>query len=313
MEDHRFGKIRIIRGENRGRFPFCNSLLIADRLKAIIDPGAGLNIMTRIRDDHEIDLVINTHYHFDHIAYNHLFGRSKIYINDVEGDCYRDRKNILQRLGMIGYYGEGWAEGWFDRISQPDSVQSPYSPQNRHEWWLSTARVDGTYRWGDVMDFGVTRMEVIGTPGHSAGFCCFHFPEEGVVYVGDLDLTSFGPWYFGADGDIAQFIVSAEKIANLDAEIFITGHEAGVVPRDDFRRAIKEYIGIIDQRDQRILAAMDGPTSLESLHSMGLIYGKKFLIDEWVRAWDMGAVRKHLDRLMAKGMITFSDGRYVKL
>ncbi|MCX5820244.1 MAG: MBL fold metallo-hydrolase [Deltaproteobacteria bacterium] len=313
MEYHQFGKIRVIRGQNKGRFPFCNSLLITDRVKAIIDPGAGLAIMTQIRDEVEIDLVINTHFHFDHIAYNHLFDQSKIHINDIESDCYRNRKRILQRLGMIDYYGDDWAEGWFDRISRPDSVQSPYSPQNRHEWWLSTARVDGTYRWGDIMDFGATRMEVIGTPGHSAGFCCFHFPNEGVVYVGDMDLTSFGPWYFGADGDIEQFIISSEKIANLDAEIFITGHEAGVVPRDEFRTAIKKYIEIIDRRDQLILAAIDEPASLENLHSLGLIYGKKFLVDEWVRAWDMGAVKKHLDRLAARGMILFSNGRYVKL
>ena len=313
MEYHQFGNIQVIRGENKGRFPFCNSLLIRDHVKAVIDPGAGLAIMTQIRDEVEIDLVINTHFHFDHIAYNHLFDHSKIYINDVESDCYRNRKKILHRLGMIDYYGDDWAEGWLGRISRPDSVQSPYSPQNRHEWWLSTARVDGAYRWGDIMDFGTSKMEVIGTPGHSAGFCCFHFPKEGVVYVGDMDLTPFGPWYFGADGDIEQFIVSAEKIANLDAEIFITGHEAGIVSRDDFRTAIKKYIETIDQRDQLILAAIDEPASLEKLHSMGLIYGKKFLVDEWVRAWDMGAVKKHLDRLAARGMILFSNGRYVKL
>jgi len=312
MEYHQFGKIQVIRGQNKGRFPFCNSLLITDRVKVIIDPGAGLVMMKKVKDEADIDLVINTHFHFDHIAYNYLFDQSKIYINDVESDCYRNRKRILQRLGMIDYYGDDWAEGWFDRISRPDSVQSLYSPQNRHEWWLSTARVDGTYRWGDIMDFGTTKMEVIGTPGHSAGFCCFHFPNEGAVYVGDMDLTSFGPWYFGADGDIEQFIVSSENIASLDAEIFITGHEAGVVSRDDFRTAIRKYIEIIDQRDQLILAAIDESVSLEYLHSMGLIYSKKFLADEWVCAWGMGALKKHLDRLVARGIIKLFNGRYAK-
>lgn len=312
MEHRRFGKIQVIGGENGGRFPFCNALLIADRVKAVIDPGAGLAAMTQIRAEMEIDWVINTHFHFDHIAYNHLFDRSEIHINDIEGDCFRDRGNILRYLGIIDYYGTAWGEGWVDRISRPDSVQSPYSAQNRHEWWLSTARVDGTYRWGDVIDFGTTRMEVIGTPGHSAGFCCLHFPDQGVVYVGDLDLTAFGPWYFGADGDLEQFIASAEKIADLDAEIFITGHEAGVVSRDDFRTALKGYLEVIEQRDQRIRTALAEPASLESLHSMGLIYGRKFLVDAWVRAWEMGGLRKHLDRLVAKGEILLSNGKYLR-
>ena len=52
----------------------------------IIDPGAGLAIMTQIRNEATIDLVINTHFHFDHIAYNHLFDQSKILPeNDNEG------------------------------------------------------------------------------------------------------------------------------------------------------------------------------------------------------------------------------------
>jgi hydroxyacylglutathione hydrolase len=308
MELMEFGKIKVIQGQNNGRFPFCNSLLINDGVKVIIDPGAGLDLMQQIREGMNIDLVINTHFHFDHIAYNYLFDHSRIFINDQEGECYRNRREILKRLGMTDYYGDAWTQGWLDRISRPDSVQSPYTPQNRHEWWLSTARLDGTYQWGDVMDFGTTRMEVIGTPGHSEGFCCLYFPSEGIVYTGDIDLTSFGPWCFGADSNMDQFIKSAEIIANLDVETYITGHEAGIVNRGDFRRALKKYIEVIEKREARILAAIAEPISLNDLCAMGLIYGKKFLVDEWVRAWDALTVRKHLDRLSARGIITCADG-----
>jgi glyoxylase-like metal-dependent hydrolase (beta-lactamase superfamily II) len=306
------GRITAIPGANGGRFPFCNSLLIDDRTKVVIDPGAGEESMMQIRDHTRIDLVINTHFHFDHIAYNYLFEGSAIYINDIESECYRDRRKILKRLGMTDYYGDEWAEGWLERISRPGSIQSPYSPQNRHEWWLSTARADGVYRWGDVMDFGATRMEIIGAPGHSAGFCCLHFPNEGMVYTGDIDLTPFGPWCFGADGDIDQFIASAEIIANLNAETYVTGHEAGIVNRDDFRSGLNKYLEVIEHREGRILAALDEPASLEDLCSMGLIYGRKFLVDEWVRAWDALTVKKHLDRLLTKDRITCSGSKYVR-
>jgi hypothetical protein len=40
------------------------------------------------------------------------------------------------------------------------------------------------------------------------------------------------------------------------------------------------------------------------------IYGKPFLIDEWIRAWDTLNVQKHLDSLLAKGMVACSDGQY---
>jgi hypothetical protein len=40
------------------------------------------------------------------------------------------------------------------------------------------------------------------------------------------------------------------------------------------------------------------------------IYGKPFLIDEWIRAWDALTVQKHHDSLLAKGMVACSDGQY---
>ena len=313
MQRGKWGKIEWIQGENQGRFPFCNTLLIRDSIKAVIDPGAGLELMTQVSDHENVDLVINTHFHFDHITYNYLFRHAKIYLNEVEGECFRDRRNILKRLGMADFYGDEWAQGWLDRISRPGSIQSPFSPQNRHEWWLSTERLDGTYGLGDVLDFGATKMEIIGSPGHSAGSCCLHFPEEGVLYTGDIDLTSFGPWYFGADGDLELFIHSAERIGHLDAETYITGHEAGIVPRRDFQARLKGYLEIIDRRDETILNALVQPRPLEDICSMGLIYGKKFLVDEWVRAWDALAVQKHLDRLIAGGMAQCADGIFSRI
>jgi len=58
------------------------------------------------------------------------------------------------------------------------------------------------------------------------------------------------------------------------------------------------------------MAALSEPVSLDDLCAMGLIYGKKFLVDEWVRAWDALTVKKHIDRLSGKGIITCVDGEY---
>jgi hydroxyacylglutathione hydrolase len=313
MQSAKFGNIEWIQGENRGRYPFCNTLLIRDSITVIIDPGAGLELMAQVGRRQNVDLVINTHFHFDHIAYNYLFTQSKIFLNDIESECFRDRRTILKRLGMTDFYGDDWAQGWPDTNSRPDCIQAPYSPQHRQEWSLSTLRLDGTYRWGDRMDFGVTKMDIIGTPGHSAGNCCFSFPDEGILYTGDIDLTSFGPWYFGADGDLELFIQSAERIARLDVEAYITGHEAGIVLHTDFQAGLRRYLEIIDQRDESILHALNEPRPLADICSLGLIYGKKFLIDEWVRAWNALAVKKHLDRLAKKGLIRCSEGVYARI
>lgn len=308
-----FGKIRVIPGESRGRFPFCNSLLIDDELKVLIDPGAGYTRMNDLKREVSIDIVIDTHYHYDHIAYNHLFGSSRIMINEKEARCFRDRRAIGSILGMEEVYGRGWVEAWLARIADPGTQQSPFSPQNSHNWWLSTSKVDGEYRWGDVMEFGKTVMHVVGAPGHSAGFSCMHFPGQGVIYVADLDLTDFGPWYGGSDGDIDLFISSCERIADIDAEFFITGHEKGILCRREFRKGLKRFLDIIGERDGKILSLMPRPIPLEDLVGLGPIYGKKYHGDAWVYMWEFIMVKKHVQRMVLKGVISEENGRYVAL
>ena len=299
----RFGPIRVIQGEDGSRFPHCTSLFIDDDVKVLIDPGAGLKTLAALKQETSIDLVINTHYHFDHISYNYLFDEARIIINEKEAPCYLDRKYLGSLLGMDEVYGPDWVDGWIARIADPATEQSPFSPQNRHQWWMSTSRVDGEYRWGDVMDFGKTRMQVIGTPGHSKGLSCMNFPDHGVMYVSDIDLTSFGPWYAGSDGDIDLFISSCERIRAIDCEYFITGHEKGIVSRKDFLAGLDRFIEIIDERDRKILSVLKRPLSLQEIVDIGLIYSSKYHIDAWIYMWEFIMIKKHVQRMIDRGQI----------
>ena len=74
--------------------------------------------------------------------------------------------------------------------------------------------------------------------------------------------------------------------------------------------SVKQYLEIIYKIESRIIASLSEPVSLSDLCAMGLIYGKKFLVDEWVRAWDALTVKKHVERLSAKGIITCVNGVY---
>jgi glyoxylase-like metal-dependent hydrolase (beta-lactamase superfamily II) len=38
---------------------------------------------------------------------------------------------------------------------------------------------------GDVLNLNGIEFEVIHTPGHTPGHCCFHIPDEGVLFSGD--------------------------------------------------------------------------------------------------------------------------------
>lgn len=313
MIEKSFGHVKVIRGEDGGRFPYCNTILVADDINAIIDPGAGERILRRLRADYSIDLVIDTHYHFDHIWLNCLFPDAKMYLHRDDAACFKSLDVLADRLGISEVYGIEAVKKWKNTISKPGNESMGLTPKNRHEWVLSTSRLDGEYEDGRIFDFGNTTAEAVHLPGHTAGFSCFYFPTERLMYSADIDLTDFGPWYGGTDGDIQGFLDSVKRIAELKADIYVTGHELGILSRSAFLKRIPEFKARIFERDKRILkflrANKKGAT-LTTIASKGLIYGPEFLVDEWIYMWEKIMVKKHLERLTTLGLVGAERSMY---
>lgn len=60
--------IIFIQAESKGKYPYSNSLLINDEVKALIDTGIESNLAERTAKEYKINLVINSHSHEDHVA-----------------------------------------------------------------------------------------------------------------------------------------------------------------------------------------------------------------------------------------------------
>ncbi|MHA1297999.1 MAG: MBL fold metallo-hydrolase [Candidatus Helarchaeota archaeon] len=306
------GNLKLVNEKKKSRFPASRTIFIDDKTKVIIDPGADEVLLKKILKNNPINIVFNSHYHYDHISNNFLFQKSKIFINEIESSFFIDRSNIPKNVGVFEVWGQKGIDDWLKYTKDPNSEQTPYSPSRNHKWYLSTDKLDGTYQDGQVFDFGSTEMKVISTPGHSKGFCCFLFPNENAVYTGDIDLTSWGPWYHGSDSDIDDFISSSYKIAKLNVDFFITAHEIGVQTREEFNKKLKEYLKIIDKKDSLILEKLrEKPLTLEEIRDFGLLYGgPQFLTDPWVFAWETVGIKKHIERLQKNNKIVEENGKY---
>ncbi len=307
----RIDEIRIIRGELSSKFPFCTSIFVDDSVRVIIDPGAGYSQLKLLNENYKIDYVINTHVHIDHISFNYIFKDSKILITHKESECFKDRSNIPEHMGVSSVYGEEWVTNWISKISKQNRLKNPNTPQNQHQWWVSTNRMDGTFDWGELMDFGKTRIKVLAAPGHSKGSCCLYFPRQGAIYTADIDLTKFGPWYFGKYGSIDDFISSASSLSHLDADYFITGHEEGIFNKKEFCMRLSDFLEIIEKRDCKILSYLEIPRSIEELTEFRIIYAQTKK-DDWIRAFEKNALEKHVSRLLQKGLILSRCGKYIR-
>jgi len=296
MDIRRFGNIVFIPGSGGARYPHCNSLFIDDEVKAVIDPGSDEACLRDLAAGRRIDVLLDTHYHEDHTAFNHLFADAALWVHEAEAPCHRSYRTFLEHYGL---------------------AETPY----RKEW---DEFLIGKFHWrertparalkdGDILDFGRTRAEVIHTPGHTIGHICLHFADEGILFLADYDLTPFGPWYAGSDGDIDQFIASCRMIEEVEAEYFITGHEMGVLGREEFRAGMDRYLAGIDERDEKILSLLSSPLSLEEVARLALIYGRRFHVDAWVYMWEFITIKKHLQRLERQQRVSRIGDRFAAI
>jgi len=86
-------------------------------------------------------------------------------------------------------------------------------------------KVDGTLSEGMILDLGEWKLEVMETPGHSAGCICLYERNEKVLFSGD---TVFPDGNIGRTdmygGDTKELINSIQRLTGLDVKTMYPGH-----------------------------------------------------------------------------------------
>ena len=288
--------IFFIEGESKGRYPFSNSVLIDDEVKVLIDTGMGPNLAVKMAKEERIDLVLNSHAHEDHIACNHLFKDAKICSHKLDSPAIRS----VSRLGeLYGPTGKGVGE-LIDLFL-------------REVFKLKDSRVDLEFEDGHIFDLGSTRLEVVHAPGHSSGHCCFSVPSERVVFLADIDLTSFGPWYGALDCDIDQFIESIGRIRDFEFEVAIPSHKGITLGRETIREKLDEYMNKIFERERKLLDLLEKERALDEIVDQAIIYGKFPEPKGMYELFEKIMIEKHLERLLRKNLIARTDGGFSRV
>lgn len=276
-------------------FSKSNAVLIDDETRVMIDSGAG-KIMEQARPE-AVDILINSHCHLDHVWDNDLFVNARIITHPLEQENFRDH----MKIGSI----DSWEKYMEEDPEQFAHLIGAMKPSFMEEW-----RVDGTINEGDVVDAGRTKIHVMHMPGHTSGHLTFFFPDEGLLFCGDICLTKVGPWYGDAATPVNDFITSIDRIIEMKPDRVVSGHNKEVLPEPRVREAFEEYKGRIYRRDEKVLAALrERPGTIAELAGKMIIYPAHPTI--FVLYWEKAMLAKHLDRLIKNGLASSGDaGRY---
>jgi len=295
MFDFEAGKIRFIRG---GKYPTCHSVFIDDEIRAVIDPACDEGKLLAIHRQRPIQVIINSHCHEDHFLLNSRFPDADLWVPGLEADGFRSMDAFLDQFYESGDVDEKAKAAWDEFFAEVVR----YNPREP----------DRLLGEGDLLIFGQTQVQVLHTPGHSPGHLSFYFPEEKVLYLADLDLVKFGPYYGDKGSSIDDTIASLRRMAEIDADTYLVAHgREGVLDGDPIH--IRRYLDVIYTREERLLALLaTGPQSLDEIVAEGIIYGGRSLSDG---AWELALserimMSKHLERLEQQGVIRQEDGNY---
>ena len=181
-----------------------NTFILYDDSKEaiLIDPGAyeasEKRAVVEFLDENELSLkrIILTHCHIDHIFGNAYFmSKYKLPLEAHKLDLPN-----LHAAPPIA-----------------DAMGLKMTPSPEPEKWLND---------GDLIEFGNSKLEVLFTPGHSAGGISFYSKDDGILIAGDLIFYSSVGRVDLPGGNAKTLLNSVrEKIFTLpDETIIFSGH-----------------------------------------------------------------------------------------
>ncbi|MGE5380948.1 MAG: MBL fold metallo-hydrolase, partial [Methylocystaceae bacterium] len=191
-------QFRVVRPQALG-FPYCYSLFARGRESVLIDPGAGpLNLEKAGTLD--ADLVLLSHFHFDHINSFSFFRHARFMAAEEERGTFEDE--------FTHHYHHGYWR-WSELLDSPRPVfEATNIAGSDIRPGFHRIPIAATFHDGTTIDLGGLNLMALAAPGHSIGHYVFYFPDQAVLYGADIDLSKFGPWYANTYSNVGDFLRS---------------------------------------------------------------------------------------------------------
>lgn len=212
-------------GGNVGVLAGPDGVLMVDG--GVPEAAAGLAEAARGVSDDLVQVLFNTHYHFDHVGSNVRLGNDRVRIIAHENV----RRRLSERLDNEA----------FGRVFEP--LPDEGLPND-------------TFADTGALDFGGQAVTYTHIPvAHTDGDAYIHFEGENVVHVGDLLWTGRYPVIdYAVGGSLARMAAALEildGVGDADTRI-IAGHGGPLVGKAQMRAIREMWLAINDRIEEHV-------------------------------------------------------------
>tara|TARA_B100000614_G_scaffold248066_1_gene255623 strand:- start:732 stop:1559 length:828 start_codon:yes stop_codon:yes gene_type:complete len=191
-------------------------LVLGNDRAALIDTGMGFtDIRQAVASVTGLPvMVLNTHWHFDHIGGNCLFSDIRIAACESE---------LLVQPVTSGYLRKVYADPC--RMS---GVPLP-ADFDADAWEINSPPPTASLTDGDTIDLGGRLLHVMETPGHTRGSLSFWDERTAALFCGDFIYNGTLYAHF-TDSDLAAYRASLNILESMDIRKIFTCHNEPELP-----------------------------------------------------------------------------------
>ena len=165
----------------------------------------------------DVNLIILTHEHVDHIGATAFFHRTAVVA------AHRLAANKLE------------LQDEFVTLLKRDQASKPF--------WVDVWLEDGC-----MIDLGNYELQVIHTPGHTSGCICLYEPRAGLLFTGDTVFAGGTLSEIAVGGNVSDYVNSVRRLSNLKVKQIYPGHgRVSSTPDEDLPKAIVYAQTMLDE------------------------------------------------------------------
>lgn len=289
-----FGHVSVFFGEKNGKYPNGNQVVVrGSQARVALDAPIVANHIGP--DFDSADFVILGHVHEDHMAGLHRLPHAPLYVHEKDLGAARTWDGLVAAFGT----------------TDPRNIAEMHKRFQRDFNYMPRPDAQG-YLDGATWELGGVTVRAFHMPGHTAGHCVLLMEPDGVAFIGDIDLTGFGPYYGDATSNLADFRRTLARLPEVPAQVWVTSHHRGAyTDRDRFVRDLAAFAAKIDEREQRLLGWLaEQPMSLAQMVDRRLLY-PAHVQEPWVVDAERNTIAQHLEELVAAERVRAEpDGVY---